>query len=214
MSLLQIVLIAFGVAADAFAVSLARGTKIREDLPRRALVLALAFGLAQAIMPLIGWLVGNSVLGFITDIDHWIAFALLGGVGLHMVVESLPSLSARRAERGEDVADLPVGTETGADAAAAGDHSATDSFGIRSVLVLALATSIDALAVGFGFAATDLNVGLAVSVIGVTTFVLSLLGVWLGHRSGQRFGKPATAIGGLVLIGIGTSILVEHLSQS
>ncbi|WP_333619247.1 manganese efflux pump MntP [Dietzia sp.] len=196
MPLFQIVLIALGVSADAFAVALARGTKIRDGLSRRALVLAVAFGVFQAGMPLIGWLLGNSLLGFITTIDHWIAFGLLAGVGVHMVIESLPE---RRAARG---------------AVTSADDEDDDESDIHlgSVLLLAFATSIDALAVGFGFAATDINIWLAIAVIGLTTFLFTLIGVWFGHRSGQRFGKPATAIGGLILIGIGTSILVEHLA--
>lgn len=199
MPLFQIVLIALGVSADAFAVALARGTKIREGLPRRALVLAVAFGVFQAGMPLIGWLLGNSLLGFITTIDHWIAFGLLAGVGVHMIIESLPE---RR------VAQEAVTSADGEDP----DEDDGSDIHLGSVLLLAFATSIDALAVGFGFAATDINIWLAIAVIGVTTFLFTLIGVWFGHRSGQRFGKPATAIGGLILIGIGTSILVEHLT--
>lgn len=188
MSAIQLVLIALGVAADAFAVSLAQGTWIKRNLVRRAFVLAAAFGVAQAVMPAIGWFIGNSVLGFIKDIDHWVAFGLLVAVGVHMIVESLPG-------DGDN---------------AAAEH--VDNFSLRAVFLLAIATSIDALAVGFGFAATDGNILLAALIIGLMTAGFSLLGVWLGHRGGKRFGRPATVVGGLVLIGIGTSILIEHLT--
>lgn len=187
MSAIQLVLIALGVAADAFAVSLAQGTWIKRNLIRRAFVLAAAFGIAQAVMPALGWLIGNSVLGFIKDIDHWVAFGLLVAVGVHMIVESL----------------LGDGDDPGEN---------VDNFSLRAVFLLAVATSIDALAVGFGFAATDVNILLAALVIGLMTAAFSLLGVWLGHRGGKRFGRPATVVGGLVLIGIGTSILIEHLT--
>ncbi|MDN5683745.1 manganese efflux pump MntP family protein [Corynebacterium glyciniphilum] len=184
MTTTQLLLIALGVSADAFAVSVVQGTTIREHVVRRILLLSLVFGAFQAVMPLIGWAVGSSVADLVTSVDHWIAFALLGGIGAKMIIDS-----------------VTVGPS---------DTTAT-AFTGRSVLTLGIATSIDALAVGIGFALVPINILLAVGLIGLVTFLASLLGGWLGHHGGRTLGKPATIVGGLVLIGIGVSILVEHL---
>lgn len=184
MTTTQLLLIALGVSADAFAVSVVQGTTIREHVMRRILLLSLVFGAFQAVMPLIGWAVGSSVADLVTSIDHWIAFALLGGIGAKMVVDSVT--------------------------AGPSDTTAT-AFTVRSVLTLGIATSIDALAVGIGFALVPINILCAIGLIGVITFLASLAGGWLGHHGGRRLGRPATFIGGLVLVAIGVSILVEHL---
>lgn len=186
MTTTQLLLIAVSVSADAFAVSVVQGTTIREHVLRRILLLSLVFGAFQAAMPLIGWAVGSSVADLVTSIDHWIAFGLLAGIGAKMVVDS-----------------FAAGTESTGSTAAV--------FTVRSVLTLGVATSIDALAVGIGFALVPVNILGAVAVIGVTTFLASLLGGWLGHHGGRKLGRPATFIGGIVLVAIGVSILVEHL---
>lgn len=193
MTTTQLLLIALGVSTDAFAVSVVQGTTIREHVMRRILLLSVVFGVFQAVMPLIGWAVGSSVAGFVESIDHWIAFAMLAGIGTKMIVDTV------REGRG--------------DGSGGGEGTApATSFTVRAVLTLGVATSIDALAVGIGFALVPINILVAVGLIGATTFLASLAGGWLGHHGGRRLGRPATFIGGLVLIGIGASILVEHLT--
>lgn len=187
MSVWALPLLALGVSADAFAVALGKGLQLRGQILRKALLLALAFGLAQAVMPLLGWLLGSAFAELIAPYDHWIAFALLAAVGGKMLWEALTP----------DAEDAGPGT---------GRLSA------RETVVLAVATSIDALAVGLSFAFLNFPVWLAVIAIGLVTFVLSFVAVLIGHRIGTRFRRPAEIIGGLVLIGIGAQILIEHLT--
>ena len=182
MSPLALLLIAVGVSADAFAVAAARGVTIRRGTTAPALAIAVTFGGFQALMPLLGWLVGVRVADGIDRVDHWIAFGLLAAVGVRMV-------------RG----------------AFTDEEDGYSRLGLRELLVLGVATSIDALAVGLSLAFVPVNIVLAVTVIGVTTFCFSLLGVRLGQRSGTRFGTAAEVVGGVVLIGIGLHVLVEHL---
>lgn len=179
-----LLLIAVGVSADAFAVAAARGVTIRRGTVAPALAIAVTFGAFQALMPLLGWLVGSGVADGIDRVDHWIAFGLLTAVGVRMVREAFA----------EDDDDGPP------------------RLGVRELLVLGVATSIDALAVGLGLAFVPVDILLAVTVIGVTTFCFSLLGVRLGQRSGTRFGTVAEVVGGLVLIGIGLHLLHDHLT--
>lgn len=175
-----------GVSADAFAVALGKGLQLRSHVLRGAFLIAGAFGFAQALMPLIGWLLGSAFSDAIAPIDHWIAFVLLGAIGGKMLWEAF---------------------RPGGDDAAA----AASGLSIREVVVLAFATSIDALAVGVSFAFLDVPLWLAVVSIGLITFALSFVAVLIGHRVGTRWRTPAEVIGGLVLIGIGTQILIEHL---
>jgi putative Mn2+ efflux pump MntP len=188
MSLWTVLLIALGVSADAFAVSLARGLKIRTLRWGQALLLAGAFGLFQAVMPILGWLLGSAFASAIEDYDHWVAFGLLVLVGGKMLWEAL-------FQRDQ------------ADGAGSGD-----GIGLHELLVLSLATSIDALAVGLSLSFLDVNIWMTSCIIGAITFALSLGAVFIGHRVGVRFQRPAEIIGGLILIGIGINILVEHLS--
>jgi putative Mn2+ efflux pump MntP len=184
MSFWQLSLIAVGVSADAFAVALGKGLHMRHLRYRNALIIALTFGVFQAVMPLIGWLLATRFADYITDFDHWIAFALLAAVGGKMLWEAFS---------GHEDTD-------------------SDSINVRELLVLAVATSIDALAVGISFAfLPDVPVANAVILIGVTTMVISFVGVLLGHRVGIRLGKPAEIAGGVILILIGLRILFEHL---
>ncbi len=181
MSIWSLLLIAIGVSADAFAVALGKGLHMRKFNYRYAFIVAGAFGVFQAVMPLIGWLLGTRFADYITDVDHWIAFGLLAAVGGKMLWEAFSSH--------ED------------------DEQDTDSVNVRELLVLALATSIDALAVGISFALIpNIPIAPAIVLIGVTTFVISFVGVVLGHRVGIRLGKPAEIAGGVILILIG----VEH----
>jgi putative Mn2+ efflux pump MntP len=186
MSFWQLFLIAVGVSADAFAVALGKGLHMRHLRYRNALIIAITFGLFQAIMPLIGWLLGTRFADYIADYDHWIIFALLALVGGKMLWEAFSSH--------EDT------------------EKDSDSIDVRELLVLAIATSLDALAVGVSFAfIPDLPVGPAVTLIGVTTAVISFAGILIGHRVGIRLGKPAEIAGGVILILIGLRILFEHL---
>ncbi len=175
---------AFGLAMDAFAVSVADGSRTPRLRLRRAFALALAFGLFQGLMPLIGWAAGLGFKDFISSADHWVAFGLLGLVGGKMIYGDL---------RGKAEAEKrpPAGATT--------------------LLVLAVATSIDALAVGFGLTFVE-SILLPALVIGVVTFSLCFAGVHLGHRYSRFGGGKAQTAGGVILVAIGVKILVEHLS--
>lgn len=151
---------------------------------RHAIVIALTFGAFQALMPLLGWLLGTRFAEYIESVDHWVAFGLLSVIGAKMLWEAL--------RPGED------------------DEVDTDTLDLRELGVLAVATSIDALAVGISLAFLDVSIGGAAALVGVTTTVVAFVGVVVGRRMGARFGRPAEVFGGLVLIGIGTKILLEH----
>ncbi|RII95576.1 manganese efflux pump [Clavibacter michiganensis] len=185
MTFLPLLLIAIGVSADAFAVALTKGVHMRAFNLRHALVIAVVFGVFQAVMPLIGWLLGTTFATYITGVDHWITFVLLLIVGGKMIWEAFA------------------------------DHEDTekdyDRIHVRELLVLALATSIDALAVGITLAFLPGSILIAVLLIGTTTLVLAFVGIVIGHRVGARFGKPAEIAGGIILILIGTRILLDHL---
>ncbi len=193
MSLLTLLLTALGVSADAFAVSVGKGLHLRRLVWKPALQLAITFGAFQALMPVLGWLLASSFASEVEAFDHWIAFGLLVAIGAKMVWESR---SADDDESDDEVPDADV------------------RIGTRELLVLGIATSIDALAVGVSFAFLQVDIVLAVVVIGVVTFAASLLGYRLGHHAGEHLRSWAELAGGLVLIGIGTKILVEHLAAA
>ena len=188
MGLFELVLIAVGLSMDAFAVSVCRGLGMRSLNLRTALVLALFFGGFQGLMPLIGWALGGQFMWLIEPVDHWVAFGLLAFIGGKMLVEAL--------REGEG------------DGCGCEDTSRVD---LREFLVLAVATSIDALAAGISFAALNVDIVASVSLIGTITFAFSLVGVAVGHFFGARFERPASVVGGAVLILIGLKILLEHL---
>lgn len=185
MGFLELVLIAVSLAMDAFAVSLCKGLGMSKLRPKNAAVIALFFGGFQAIMPLIGWLLGKQFESYIKSFDHWIAFGLLVLIGGKMIYEVFKKDS-----------DL--------------DNSA-DILDIKELFLLAIATSIDALAVGITFAFLQTSIAPAVSLIGIITFAVSFAGVFIGHKFGSRFKSKAEFAGGAVLILIGTRILLEHL---
>lgn len=182
MSLFSVFLIGIGLSMDAFAVSVAKGMVVRKQVWKCALLLGFWFGLFQAAMPLLGYLVGIRFASLISSVDHWIAFGLLLFIGGNMIKESLSE---------EETTDA--------------------SLTLKSILVLALATSIDALAVGVSFAFLQVNILQAIMIIGVTTFVLSFTAVWIGNKLGGMFQKYAGILGGCILILIGCKILIEHL---
>ena len=183
MSIWELFLIAVGLSMDAFAVSVCKGLSAGRVRLGHALTAGIWFGGFQALMPFLGWLLGSRFQSFITSIDHWIAFLLLGLIGANMVRES-------RSQEEEEV---------GA------------SFAPKAMLPLAVATSIDALTVGITFAFLRVNIYWAITLIGVTTFVLSAIGVKAGGIVGERGKSRAELAGGLVLILMGCKILVEHL---
>lgn len=185
MSFLTLLVIAVGVSADAFAVAIAKGLHMRRLTARDAGGLVVGFGLFQALMPLVGWLLGRSFRDYITEVDHWVAFGLLAVIGVKMIHEAVSA-------RDDDETDF-------------------DGIGLRELLVLSVATSIDALAVGISFAFFDVSILPAVLLIGAITAVVTLIGVVIGRHAGGRFGRPAEIAGGVILIAIGTRILLEHL---
>jgi putative Mn2+ efflux pump MntP len=184
MGFLTVISIAFGLAMDAFAVAIASGVTMRELRIKHAFRIAFSFGLFQALMPFIGWLTGRGVREFVAGIDHWIAFALLSIVGVRMIYEAARIESPRSTE---------------------------GILGLHLLLVLSVATSIDALVVGFGFAFLGVSILLPVLVIGIVTFVLSLGGAIVGSRIGHFFERKIEILGGLILIAMGLKILIEHL---
>jgi len=169
---------------DAFAVSITSGITIRHLRINHALRIAVFFGSFQAVMPVIGWLVGLSLRDFIAGVDHWIAFGLLSFVGSKMIYGAM---KMEASENGIDPLNLYV------------------------LLMLSVATSIDALAVGVSFAFLKISIVTPIIVIGVVTFALSYLGTYVGNRLGHFFERKIEILGGLILIGIGTKILLEHL---
>jgi putative Mn2+ efflux pump MntP len=187
MSFGAILLLAFGLSMDAAAVSAARGLALSTVRPRHALLVALYFGGFQALMPLLGYLVGSRLGPLVEAWDHWIAFALLAGIGARMLHEARSEESAERPGRDEDL------------------------FRPRVMLVLAVATSIDALAVGVTLPMLDAPLVPSLATIGVTTAVLSALALLAGRRFGAVLGKRLDVAGGIVLIGLGIEILLRHL---
>lgn len=182
MELLTTTFLSLGLAADAFAVSLTSGFVIQHIKLNKALKIALFFGIFQGIMPLIGWGIGLTFRDFIASFAHWIAFILLIFIGGKMIYESFQEAEKER-------------------------FNPLDSY---TLLALAIATSIDALAAGLGLSMLKMSILLACTLIGSITFALSFCGVFLGHSFGNLFNKKIEIIGGLVLILIGIKILLEH----
>ena len=183
MSIIELFILALGLSMDAFAVSICKGLSVPKLQAKHCLICGVYFGGFQALMPLLGWLLGIRFQSLIINIDHWIAFVLLAVIGANMIKESF--------SKEEECPDA--------------------SFGFKTMLTLAVATSIDALAVGVTFAFLDVSIVPAVLLIGATTFVCSAVGVKIGNVFGNRFQSKAEFLGGLVLIAIGLKILIEHL---
>jgi putative Mn2+ efflux pump MntP len=181
---LTIVLIAVGLAMDAFAVSIASGMTITQNRRKAGLLTAAFFGGFQMLMPIIGWAIGLSFADLISGFDHWIAFGLLAFIGAKMIYEGL---------KGDE------------------EHSDSNELKLHSLLILAVATSIDALMVGLSFAFLQTSIALPIAVIGVVTFGLSLAGFYFGCGLGKVFGHRIEILGGVVLILIGLKILLESL---
>ena len=182
MTVFEIFLIGIGLSMDAFAVSVCKGLSAGKVGFKNIALAGVWFGGFQALMPLIGYLLGSTFEQYVKSIDHWIAFILLSIIGANMIKESFD-----KEENGQN-----------------------SSFAFLSMLMVAVATSIDALAVGISFAFLQVEIIKAVSIIGITTFILSVIGVAVGNMFGSRYEKKATLAGGIILILIGLKILLEH----
>ena len=206
MSILEIFLTGVGLSMDAFAVSVCKGLSLRKAAWKKALLAGLWFGGFQALMPALGYLAGSRFYSYIEKFDHWVVFILLSFIGISMIREVVKDILARRKTA---AASKTEGKER--ESAAGGDSKTNDDFSMLVMLSLAVATSIDALAVGISFSLLRVNIAGAAALIGCTTFVLSAAGVRLGSRVGEHFHEKAQAAGGVILILIGTHILLQHL---
>ncbi|MDD6395576.1 MAG: manganese efflux pump MntP family protein [Acutalibacteraceae bacterium] len=183
MGIFDLVVIAIGLSMDAFAVSICKGLSVKKVQPKHVITAGAYFGGFQALMPLIGYMLGKQFESMITSIDHWIAFVLLGIIGGNMVREALSG----------------------------DDDVQNDSFSFKTMFPLAIATSIDALAIGVTFAFLKVNIIPAVLLIGVITFGFSAVGIKIGNAFGTKYKSKAELAGGLILILLGIKILIEHL---
>lgn len=185
MSFFEILLIGIGLSADAFAVAICKGLNMRKINYNHALIIALFFGGFQALMPLIGYVLGSQFSQYIESVDHWIAFVLLGFIGGKMIIEALKNETEECCK--------------------------CDRLDIKELFIMAVATSIDALAVGITFAIVKVNIWASITIIGLTTFVLSAIGVIVGNKFGAKYKNKAELAGGIILVLIGIKILFEHL---
>ena len=183
MGLTEIIILSIGLSMDAFAVAMCKGLSMRKMSWKKAIVIALYFGIFQAVMPLIGYGLGIKFQQSIANIDHWIAFILLTIIGINMLKE--------------------IWSEA--------ESESNDNIDFKSMIVLAIATSIDALAVGITFAFLNVNLILAVSLIGIITFIISVIGTKIGNRFGDKYERKAEIVGGIILIFLGIKILLEHI---
>ena len=183
MGIIELIVLSIGLAMDAFAVSICKGLSMPRMKWKNAIIIGAYFGYFQALMPALGYLLGFNFQDRISNIDHWVAFILLGVIGINMIKETI--------SKDNDV------------------HN--DSVKFKDMIVLAIATSIDALAVGITFAFLNVNLILAISLIGIITFIISVLGVKVGNIFGDKYEKKAELMGGIILILLGIKILLEHL---
>ena len=184
MGILEVVLVAIGLAMDAFAVSICKGLSMKKMSWKKAIIVGGYFGIFQGLMPVIGYFLGTTFENLVTKIDHWIAFGLLVFIGINMLKEAF----------GKDC------------------ENCNDNVDFKTMLVLAIATSIDALAVGITFAFLKTNIVLASILIAIITFVVCIIGVKIGNKFGDKYERKAETVGGLILIFMGIKILLEHLS--
>ena len=184
MSIIEIALIGVGLAMDAFAVSICKGLAMRRMKYKKAIIIAAFFGVFQALMPALGYVLGTTFANKIAAIDHWIAFILLALIGANMIKEALSS---------DD------------------DECQDDSLRLGDLIMLSIATSIDALAVGITFAFFNVSLLLSVSMIGIITFIICVIGVKVGNVFGEKYKSKAELAGGLILIVMGAKILIDHL---
>lgn len=193
MNFIALIFTGFALSMDAFAVSITKGMTIKNLKKSTALKIALAFGLFQGGMPLLGWLLGISFESYIKSIDHWIAFILLGFIGFNMI----KGFFNDRKENNESELEVSSTADK-------------DDLSNKEIIMLAIATSIDALAVGISFAFLSVDIVPAASIICIITFLVCAVGVFLGNKVGDIFNGYAELIGGIILILIGFNILNEH----
>lgn len=192
MGFLELFLLAVGLSMDAFAVSIGNGLSMKKQNPKAAFAIAFSFGLFQALMPTLGYFLGSAFEDIIRQFDHFIALIFLGFIGGKMIFDGIKELIADKKGEAEEIQEFHL------------------SFG--KLLIQAIATSIDALIVGVSFAALpDVNIWTAVLLIGVTTFVISIIGVFSGKKFGQLLGSKAEIFGGIILVGIGLKVFIEHV---
>lgn len=183
MGIIEILLISISLAMDAFAVSICKGVSMKKMNWKKAIIIGLYFGGYQMLMPIIGYMLGKGFENVVASIDHWIAFILLAGIGANMIKEAFSDESDK----------------------------VNDNIDVKTMILLAIATSIDALAVGITFAFLKVNLILAISLIGIVAFTLSVIGTKIGNRFGDKYGNKACLVGGVILILMGIKILIEHL---
>lgn len=186
MSIAEIFLIGVGLSMDAFAVAVCKGLNQKKFSIKNGFIIALFFGGFQALMPFLGWALGKQFEKYITSVDHWIAFVLLGFIGGKMIYEALTEKEETQESAVREILDL------------------------KEILVLSVATSIDALAVGITFAFLTVNIASSVTLIGLTTFVISFAGFVIGNKFGAKYQNKAELLGGIILVLIGFKILLEH----
>ena len=184
MAIIEIILIAIGLAMDAFTVSICKGLSMKKMNWKKALIVGAYFGIFQGLMPVIGYFLGSTFESLVTQIDHWIAFILLTLIGANMLKEAF----------GKDC------------------ENCNDSVDFKTMIMLAIATSIDALAIGISFAFLKTNIIIAALVIGIITFAICVVGVKIGNKFGDKYERKAEVAGGLILILMGIKILLEHLA--
>lgn len=187
MNVIEFILIGIGLAMDAFAVSICKGLGMTKINPLHCVIIAVFFGGFQFIMPVIGWALGRQFESYIQSVDHWIAFGLLAFLGLKTILEAVREKDEECVEKTESVLD------------------------IKELFLMAIATSIDALAVGITFAFLQVRILEASGIIGIVTFIICVFGVFVGNIFGSRFKKKAAVAGGVILILIGARILLDHL---
>ena len=186
MNISEIFLIGVGLSMDAFAAAVCKGLNQKKFSIKNGFIIALFFGGFQALMPFLGWALGKQFEKYITSIDHWIAFVLLGFIGGKMIYEALTEKEETQESAVREILDL------------------------KEILVLSVATSIDALAVGITFAFLTVNIASSVTLIGLTTFVISFAGFVIGNKFGAKYQNKAELLGGIILVLIGFKILLEH----
>lgn len=184
MKTIELIILSIGLGMDAFAVSICKGLSMKKMNWKKAIIIGMYFGFFQLIMPVIGYFLSKGFENIVINVDHWIAFILLGIIGGNMIKESL------KEEKSENC---------------------NDNVNFKTMVILAIATSIDALAVGITFAFLNVNLLLAVTLIGIITFALSVIGVKIGNIFGDRYENKAEFVGGAILIFLGIKILLEHL---
>ena len=194
----EIILVGIGLSMDAFAVSVCKGLAMKRPDMGKALMTGAYFGVFQAVMPILGWLLGTRFRVYIESVDHWVAFGLLFLIGGKMIWEAV------REDPDEEKAEIVRAASRGeAGYSALAEH--------RELFILAIATSIDALAVGISFAAIGTPIFPSAEIIGLITFCLSVIGVYTGVMFGNRYERKAEIAGGIILMGIGVKILIEHM---